>query len=92
MFELALQRELGEVVAEFKRRAFAVNEPDDLWSIERFLSKARHEIDKKCDYRYSQLPMVFARLLNEGWIKESDLDDLSEDKIAHITGLAAFLD
>jgi len=90
VFDAALQRELADIMAEFKRRTESAKDPDDLWAIERFLSKARREIDTKYDFRYSQLDVVFARLLYEGRIKESDLDGLSEDKIARICGLATF--
>lgn len=90
VFDAALQRELADIIVKFKRRAESAKDPDDLWAIERLLSKARREIDTKYDFRYSQLDVVFARLLYEGRIKESDLDGLSEDKIARICGLATF--
>jgi hypothetical protein len=31
---------------------------------------------------------VFARLLKEGWLKESDLDGLHDDKVSKIIALA----
>ncbi len=91
-FDAALQRELAEIMAKFKQRAAAAKEPDEMWSVEQFLSKARREIDRKYDYRYSQLIHVFARLIHEGRIAESDLVGLSEEKITRILGLAAYFD
>lgn len=46
--------------------------------------KKRREIDGKYDYRYSQLVLVFGRLLNEGWLEIDDLEGLDEDKITKI--------
>ena len=87
-FDAALQRELAEVMAEFKRRAATAKEPEDMWSVEQFLATARRDIDSKYDYRYSQLDLVFGRLLREGRILEGDLRGLSEDKLAYIRRVA----
>jgi hypothetical protein len=89
VFDAALHRELAELMAEFKRRAAAATEPEDMWSIEQFLATARKDIDSKYDYRYSQLYLVFGRLLREGRIGERDLHGLSEDKLAYIRRIAS---
>lgn len=89
VFEAALQRELGEIMAEFKRLASSAKEPDDMWSVEQFLATARREVDSKYDYRYSQLEYVFGRLLREGRVAESDLQGLSEDKLSTIRRVAS---
>ncbi len=88
-FESALQRELSDIMAEFKRLASAAKEPDDMWSVEQFLATARREVDSKYDYRYSQLQYVFGRLLREGRVAESDLQGLSEDKLSTIRRVAS---
>lgn len=88
VFDAALQRELAEVMGEFKRRAATAKEPEDMWSVEHFLASARRDIDSKYDYRYSQLDLVFGRLLREGRILEGDLHGLSEDKLAYIRRVA----
>lgn len=84
VFEAALQRELAEVMAEFKQRASSATEPGDMWSVEQFLKRARTNIDSKYDYRYSQLLFVFGQLLGEGRISEDDLQGLSEEKLDSI--------
>lgn len=89
VFDTALQRELAEVMAEFKRRAAAAGEPKDMWSVEQFLSTARRDIDSKYDYRYSKLDLVFGRLLREGRIQERDLIGLSAEKLADIRRVAS---
>jgi len=88
VFDTALHGELAELVAEFKRRAAAAKEPEDMWSIQQFLATARRDIDFKYDYRYSQLDLVFGRLLREGRIGERDLQGLSEEKLACIRRVA----
>ena len=90
VFKAALQRELAEVMTEFKQRAAAATEPQDMWSVEQFLATARGNIDSKYDYRYSQLDLVFGRLLREGRISEHDLQGLAEEKLARIHRIASF--
>jgi hypothetical protein len=84
VFEAALTAELAEVMADFKAKAAAAIEPDDMWSIQEHLFHTRREIDQKYDYRYSQLLLVFGRLVREGRVQEADLAGLSEDKLAAI--------
>ncbi|WP_308163289.1 hypothetical protein [Bradyrhizobium sp. SRL28] len=50
----------------------------------------RREIDETFDYRYSQLPLVFARLIREGHLDESLLSGLSEEKREIIRSFLAF--
>jgi hypothetical protein len=89
LFEAALTEELAEVMAEFKARAVAVAHPDDMWSIQEYLFRKRREVDEKYDYRYSQLPLVFGRLLREGRVREAQLKGLSEEKLSYIRGIAS---
>ena len=89
-FELALKRELDAVILEAKRRATRLEEPDELWEMEHWLTRRRQEIDSKYDFRYSVLPLVFAKLLRDGRISEGELNGLGEDKL-EVTRLAASL-
>lgn len=43
--------------------------------------------NEKYDYRYSVLPIVFARLIEEHWLAEAGLHGLEEDKLKAIKGL-----
>ena len=83
-FERALGQELQEVIGEAKERAARIEQPADLWDLERYLTRKRQEIDRKYGYRYSVLPLVFARLLHERRITEEDLRDLRQDKLDFI--------
>ena len=90
-FDAALKRELHEVMQETKQRANQINEPADVWDLEQYLTEHRKEINRKYDYRYSQLTHVFARLLYEGRVSEEDLRGLRDDKLRSIRSLAKFL-
>jgi hypothetical protein len=50
------------------------------------LAERRIEIDRKYDYRYSVLPIVFAELVKQGRIAENDLHGLAPEKIELILG------
>lgn len=88
VFDAALHHELAEVMQKFKSMAAKAAEPDDLWATEAFLTRARNSIDKKYDYRYSQLVFVFGRLLREGRISKEQLAGLSEEKMQCITRIS----
>jgi hypothetical protein len=90
-FDAALKRELHEVMQETKQMANWINEPPDLWDLEHYLTQRRKEIDRKYDYRYSQLTHVFGRLLHESRLSEEELRGLREDKLKSIRSFAKFL-
>jgi len=79
-FDKALEVALASTVAQFKRRASAATTPADLWEIEDYLGQQRRKIDRMFDYRYSQLPEVFASLIRAGYLDENLLSGLSQDK------------
>jgi Photoprotection regulator fluorescence recovery protein len=89
-FDAALRRELHEVIQEAKRMASQIKEPSDLWDLEHYLTERRKEIDRKYDYRYSQLAQVFGRLLHENRLSEEELRGLREDKLNSIRSFAKF--
>ena len=89
-FDAALGRELHEVIQETKQRVNQINGSADLWDLERYLTQRRKEIDRKYDYRYSQLTHVFGRLLHEGRVSEEELRGLREDKLKPIRSFAKF--
>jgi hypothetical protein len=90
-FDAALKRELQEVMQEAKQMANQINEPADLWDLEHHLTQRRKEIDRKYEYRYSQLTHVFGRLLHEQRLREEDLLGLQEDKLKLIRSFAKIL-
>ena len=90
-FDVALKRELHQVMEEAKQKANQIKEPRDLWELEHYLTERRKEIDQKYDYRYSRLTHVFGRLLYEGRVSEEELRGLGEDKLKCIRSLAELL-
>ena len=90
-FDAALSRELHEVIQEAKRMASQIQQSSDLWDLEHYLTQRRKEIDRKYDYRYSQLTQVFGRLLYESRLREEELHGLREDKLKPIRSFAKFL-
>jgi Photoprotection regulator fluorescence recovery protein len=90
-FDAALKRELHEVMQETKKMASQINEPDDLWELERYLTERRKDINHKYDSRGSRLKDVLGRLLYENRLGENDLRGLREDKMKSIRSFAQFL-
>ena len=90
-FDVALGRELHEVIQRTKQMADETHQSSDLWDLKHYLTQRRKEIDRKYDYRYSQLTHVFGRLLHEGRLKEQELRGLQEDKLKSIRSIAKFL-
>jgi hypothetical protein len=90
-FDAALKRELLEVMQEAKQMANEIKEAADAWDLEHYLTERRKEINRKYDYRYSQLTHVFGRLLSEGRVREEELLGLAEDKLKPIRSFAKFL-
>jgi hypothetical protein len=89
-FDAALGRELHDVIQEAKRMANGIQTSSDLWDLEHYLTERRKQIDRKYDYRHSQLTLVFGRLLYENRLSEEDLRGLREDKMKSIRFLAKF--
>ena len=87
-FHQALQRELEAVILESKQMAAKINQPSDLWDLERYLPQRREKIERKYDYRYSVLPLVFGNLVPEGRLSEEELYGLAPDKLGYIRRLA----
>src|SRR5215471_16081739 len=79
-FDAALERELQEVIQKKSRRPARSRKPPDLWDLEHYLTQRRKEIDRKYDHGYSQLDLVFGRLLREKWINEEDLRGLGRTR------------
>jgi photoprotection regulator FRP-like protein len=64
-FDVAPGRELHEVIQEVKRVASEIQESSELWDLEHYLTERRRQIDRKYDYRYSQLAGVWKPLVRK---------------------------
>jgi hypothetical protein len=90
-FDAALESALAKTMAEFKKKAAAVAAPSEMWDIEDFLHRQRRALDETFDYRYAQLPLVFARLIRAGYLDEGRLTGLSKEKLMIIRSLVSSL-
>lgn len=89
-FDLAVGRELRTFIQEAKARAARIEQPSELWELERYLTECRQEIDRQYDYRYSVLPLVFGLLIKKVQLTEDDLLGLGDEKLALIRRVAQF--
>jgi len=85
----ALRNELQTTIREAKDRAAQISEPAELWELEDWLAERRQDIDRRYDYRYSVLPIVFAHLIRDGRLKEDDLKGLCPEKVELISRSAS---
>jgi len=91
VFDAALNRELHEIMQKARQKAEEIKEPADVWELERYLTRRRKEIDRKYEFRSSQLTRVFGTLLFEHRITEEELVGLGEDKLKAIRSCAKVL-
>jgi len=83
-FDKAYQQEMEEIQNALFEKVAKIKNDKDVWSIHNYLSKRRDKVDNKYDYRYSQLILVFGKLMKEGYLMEEDISGLSEEKIEFI--------
>ncbi len=72
----AIRRELNSMLNQRRK-----TDAEVIWSMHEYLVERRREIDRKYDYRYSVLIMVFGQLCAQGWLDLDDLAGLDEDKL-----------
>jgi hypothetical protein len=91
-FRRALEREFREVITKTKEMAKNIEQPADLWELEGALSDSRKDIDRRYDYRYSVLPLVFGNLVRQGRLSMEELSGLWEDKLKAIRSYVRLFD
>ncbi len=89
-FDKAFERECADLAGKIREKAEKIKEPEGIWELHDLLSRKRKEIDRKYDYRYSVIILVFAQLIKEGWLDVEDLEGLGKDKIEKITAVLGF--
>jgi GTP-sensing pleiotropic transcriptional regulator CodY len=83
-FDRALRQELDAAIQSTKETAAKIRQASELWELEHHLTQLRKEIDRKFEYKYSTLVLVFANLVREGKLDREDLRGLSEEKLRYI--------
>lgn len=89
-FDAALAREFAELIDQLKAMSAKLANPADTWDMHHYLSGRLREIERKFDYRYSQLIVVFGRLRRESWIDEKDIEGLAAEKVEAIRRVASY--
>jgi len=82
LFDLAQEREYKALIEEIN--ALQITSPDDVWELRDRLNQKAKEMDRKYDYRYSQLILVIAQLVVEGYLSFEELRVLGEEKCSMI--------
>ncbi|MBU0732934.1 MAG: hypothetical protein KJ573_01335 [Proteobacteria bacterium] len=83
-FDTAYKKECASITKQAFKLLDVVKEPNDIWKVHDLLTTKREEVDRKYDYRYSVLILVFSTLIKEGWLKIEDLAGLSDEKLVRI--------
>jgi hypothetical protein len=83
-FDLAFERECASVKTDVEKMMKSFADPSDIWRVHDYLSERRRQVAAVYKYSYSDLLSVFALLFRDGWLEESDLTGLQQDKIDRI--------
>ena len=89
VFEHAAVVEEQELLERFKAKSATLRNLEELWALQFAIRDAEREYQQKYDYRYSQLIVVFGRLVQEGRISIDTLHGLSEEKLKNIERIAS---
>lgn len=88
LFDLALEREYKALIEEINTTKVASR--DEVWELRERLNKKAKEMDRKYDYRYSQLIFVFAQLVRGGYLTLEELEPIGEEKLNQIEKMVDF--
>lgn len=89
LFDLALEREYKALIEEIN--SLKVESRDEVWELRDRLNQKAKEMDRKYDYRYSQLMFVFTQLFREGYLSLEELSVLGEEKLDEIKKMAGVI-
>lgn len=84
IFDLAFQREMDSIKQNLYEKVANLKENSDVWKLHDYLTDCRYDIDKKYDYRYSRLLIVFGVLYAQGFLNDDDIKDFRQEKIDFI--------
>ncbi|MFM8767566.1 MAG: hypothetical protein ACKOD9_07290 [Rubrivivax sp.] len=84
VFERAAFEEEKELLELCRARAAALKDLEEVRALEVWIRDSLREYQYKYDYRYSQLLMVFARLVREGRVEIELLEGLDDEKLLYI--------
>jgi Photoprotection regulator fluorescence recovery protein len=88
VFEKAALHEERELLTYFREKAAGLASLEQLWALQFEIRDAERDYQRRYDFRYSQLPIVFGRLLKDGRIEAEDIHGLGDEKIEVIKRIA----
>jgi len=88
LFDLALEREYAALIEEINAKK--ITSRDEVWELRDRLNQKAKEIDRRYDYRYSQLIFVFAQLVRENYLSLEELEPIGEEKQKQIEKMVNF--
>ncbi len=89
--QTARKRETDGLVQWVREKATQVEQLNDVWRLNDFLSARRFDIDGKYDDREEEVLFVLAKLTKEGWLAAEDLAGLEPAKLTKVAALTRIL-
>jgi len=82
IFDLAVANAQKDVLRRHSEKR--ITSADDLWKYELEIREWRREVQTTLQFTYSTLPICFGLCLRKGWLTESNLSGLCEERIDRI--------
>jgi len=82
IFDLAVANAQKDVLRRHSEKR--IISADDLWKYELEIREWRREVQTTLQFTYSTLPICFGLCLRKGWLTESNLSGLCEERIDRI--------
>ncbi len=86
IFDLAAANAQKDILR--RHSAKKIHTADDLWTYELEIREWRKEIQTTLQFTYSSLPLCFALCLRKGWLIESNLAGLGDERIKQILSIS----
>jgi hypothetical protein len=87
IFDLAVANAQKDILKRHSDKK--ISTADDLWRYELEIREWRKEFQTTFQFTYSSLPICFGLCLRKGWLIESNLTGLCDERIEQIKSIAA---
>jgi hypothetical protein len=85
LFDLALQAELAEILVKYKAKVASIETLEQMWEMSNYLNSKGRYIDEKYEFKYSQLDLLFIRLVQEKRLTLAQLQGIREENWERIS-------
>ena len=86
IFDLAVANAQKDILKRHSEKR--ISSADELWKYELEIREWRREVQTTLQFTYSSLSMCFGLCLHKGWLTESNLAGLCDERIDHITRIS----